>query len=109
MSMDDGITRFLDLEQRANDLAGELEKLREGTLNYSEAANGLDAAINKLEPTLATLMQLVDKSQNIIETLDKINTTELLANTQEIKTHLEQIKRQQRGGLISRLFGGRRN
>ena len=107
MTMDEGIARFLDLEERANHLATELEKLRDETVYYTEAANGLDVAITKLEPILATLTELVDKSQNVIETLDKINTSELLANAKDIATQLEQIKRQQKGGLITRLFGGR--
>ena len=109
MTMNEGIARFLDLEERANHLATELEKLRDETVYYTEAANGLDVAINKLEPILATLTELVDKSQNAIETLDKINTSELLANTKGIATQLEQIKRHERGGLISRLFGSRRS
>ena len=115
--MDDARTRFLDLEQQATDLTMELERLREETLNYSNATKGLDEATTRLETTTAALLELIGKSQEIIETLGRIGTPELLASNLEVKNELnelrkeaskrlEQIEQYERRSLFSKLFGG---
>ena len=116
MTLEDPISRFLDLEKQTASVLEELEKLQQETRHYSAAGEGLDNAVNQFTAVSQRLIGLTQGLHEMIETLKNIGTPELLANTQkvyeEVKTsreetvaQLRKISDYERRSFFAKLFG----
>lgn len=123
MTLEDPISRFLDLEKQTTSVLEELEKLQQETRHYSAAGEGLDNAVNQFTAVSEKLIGLTQGLHEMIETLKNIGTPELLANSQkvhekvkiltsEVQTLREETADQlkiitdyERRGFFAKLFG----
>ena len=125
MTLEDPISRFLDLEKQTSAVLEELEKLQQETRHYSAAGEGLDKAVNQFTAVSKKLIDLTQGLHEMIETLKSIGTPELLAHSQkvheevknltsEVQTSREETVAQlkiisdyERRGFFAKLFGSR--
>ena len=125
MTLEDPISRFLDLEKQTTLVLEELEKLQQETRHYSAAGEGLDNAVNQFTTVSKKLIDLTQGLHEMIETLKSIGTPELLANSQKVQeevkhltyevqtlreetvAQLKKISDYERRGFFAKLFGSR--
>jgi len=123
MTLEDPVSRFLNLEKQTTSVLEELEKLQQETRHYSAAGEGLDNAVNQFAAVSEKLIGLTQRLHEMIETLRTIGTPELLADSQKVQeevkhlTHevqtfreetvaqLKKITDYERRGFFAKLFG----
>jgi len=70
--------KFLEAENQANQLAGQLAKLKEETLNYREAGESLTKSQEKIADLVSELELVLIDQRELIDVLREIGTEEII-------------------------------
>ena len=119
MTGEDSAARFLELEDRASKLLGELERLREETAHYSQASATLESAEHGIRELAASLESAATQLQGLVSglreigmpvLLDKIAALEAQADAarkeaEEAGQRLDALLDYHSKGPLGRLFG----
>ncbi len=82
--MTDYREKFLEAEQQALSLVGELESLKKEALDYKSASGSLQKTQEKIEILINNLSSIVIEEQNLIKAIKDIGTQKIIDEIEEI-------------------------
>ena len=88
----DGVAKFLELENRASQLLDELERLRDETKHYGQASDSLDSAQAGLTALTSSVLSVTEQLQSLVTGLRNVGMPQLLERMNAIEGQLAEVR-----------------